>query len=474
MLIPIALLLPTVLGYFVITLVLKKGEKSATGLLERCSMAYPLGMGMLSLQMFLLGLLRVPLTLFAVTSVIAIEIAILAFWARRMGAVLFPRPSFGLLNELRDRGVSPLRKAALVLLACWIAAKLGSVLYEASLRPIFAWDVWANWAVGAKSFYYSRSLLLDVPAGLFFGANTVSRIISYPLHNPLMQVWLGLWAGGFDEVLVKFWSPVTLLSMAGGLYAFARREIGGLAALGIVAVFLGAPLLSYHSIEAYSDLLLGASLFFALLSFVSVMRGRTAYLPLIGAFSAVALFTKNEAPGFVFPLMLSAGAWLWFNRKQEPFAKSLVSLLGPLTAVLPWFLFKFAYSLSLTQDSHTLSPVFHPGVFDYIAGQLATLQNFNILLVALPVLLAVNGRPTKELLHAVFPVAFFALFFIVLYMLIEYYYSTLLMGTVFYRNVLTWYPSLTLVTVLVLRELTMKTESPAPSQAAKPAARRRK
>lgn len=469
MLIPIALLLPTVLGYLVIALALKKGEEPA-GLLERCCMAYPLGMGVLSLQMFLLGLLRVPLTLFALTPVIALEIAGLAFWARRTGAILFPRPSFGLLNELRDRSVSPLRKAALVLLACWIAAKLGSVLYEASLRPIFAWDVWANWAVGAKSFYYSRSLLLDVPADRFFGANTVSRIISYPLHNPLMQVWLGLWAGGFDEVLVKFWSPVTLLSTAGGLYAFARREIGGLAALGIVAVFLGSPLLSYHSIEAYSDLLLGANLFFALFSFVSVMRGRTAYLPLIGAFSAVALFTKNEAPGFVFPLMLSAGAWLWLNRRHGPFAKGMVRLLGPLAAVLPWFLFKFTYSLSLTQDSHTLSPVFHPGVFDYIGGQLATLQNFNILLVALPVLLAVNGRPTKELLHAVFPVAFFALFFIVLYMMIEYYYSTLLIGTVFYRNVLTWYPSLTLVTVLVLQELTMKIGAPA----AKPAARRRK
>ncbi len=471
MLILVALLIPAVLGYLVIALLLKNGDEPAAGLLERCCLAYPLGMGLLTLQMFLLGLLRVPLTLFAVTSVIAIEIAGLAFWLAKARISVFPKPSFGLLSEVRDRSVSPILKAALVLLFCWIAVKLGSVLYEASLRPIFAWDVWANWAVGAKSFYYSHSLLLDVPADRFFGANTVSRIISYPLHNPLMEVWLALWAGGFDEVLVKLWSPVTLLSLAGGLYAFARREIGGLAALGIVAVFLGAPLLSYHSIEAYSDLLLGANLFFALLSFVSVMRGRPAYLPLIGAFSAVALFTKNEAPGFVFPLMLSAGAWLWFNRERQPFAKSLVRLLFPLAAVLPWFLFKFAYSLSLTQDSHTLAPAYHPGVIDYIAGQLFTLQNFNILLVALPVLLAVNGRPTKELLHAIFPVAFFTLFFIVLYMLIDYYYSTLLMGTIFYRNVLTWYPSLALVTVMVLQELMTKATVPVP---AKPVARRRK
>jgi 4-amino-4-deoxy-L-arabinose transferase-like glycosyltransferase len=288
-----------------------------------------------------------------------------------------------------------------------------------------------------------------------------------------MQVWLALWAGYFDESLVKLWSPLMLAAAAGSLYVFARGAMGRAVSLALVAVFLGAPLLSYHSIEAYSDLLVGTNLFCALFSFVRVMQGRRSSLPLVGAFAALALFSKNEAPGFVLPLMLSAGLWLWSERERQPRVSALFRLTAPLALVLPWFLFKFAHSLSLTQDRHALEPAYQAGVADYIFGQLLTLQNFNIILVALPVLLVINGRPSKMLLHALFPPAFFTLFFVVLYMLIEYYHSTLLMGTIFYRNVLTYYPSLALVTAMVLGELLAKTAAPEPDPAARKTKHRR-
>jgi hypothetical protein len=140
-------------------------------------------------------------------------------------------------------------------------------------------------------------------------------------------------------------------------------------------------------------------------------------------------------------------------------------MLSPLLFVVPWFLFKFAYSLSLTQDAHRMEPAWHPGVLEYVVQAVLSFQNYGIVLAALPVLLVLNGRPSRELLHVLFPVAFFAGFFIILYYLIEYYYSTLLMGTIFFRNTMTWYPSAFAVLVLVLGSLLQKTALPAASPA---------
>lgn len=450
-----AILLPTALGLAVLALLFR--DVTDAGLLERLGLSYPLGMGLLTFQMLLLALMRVPLSLASIAPLLAVEAAALAIWAQRTGCVVLPKPSLGLVGELRSAGTPVWRRIAIALLAAWIAAKCGSVLLEASLRPIYAWDAWANWSASAKAFFHARGLLLDAPGDEFFGGGVVSRIRSYPLHNHFLHIWLALWAGGFDEVLVKFWSPFYLLSAAAVLYTVAFRETGRLAALGLVVVFLGSPLLSYHAVEAYSDLMLGTHLALALAAFLRAMRGSRGSWGLVGFFSAAALFTKNEAPGFLFPLFLSAGVFLWTRRKETRFAPDLVRLVAPLAFVAPWFLFKLGHSLSLTQDAHTLQPVWHPGVLSFVVGQLLRFENFGILIPALVVLLVLNGRPSRELLHLLAPVAFHAGFLIILYYLIEYYHSTLLMGTIFFRNTMTYYPAAALVLALVLKELLAKT-----------------
>lgn len=466
-----AIVLPSALGLLATALLFRDDAAPGTGLFDRVCLSYPLGMGLLTFQMFLLALLRVPLALGVIVPLLLAELAGLAFWARRTGTTVFPKPSFGLWQELGNRETGALTRLGLAALAAWAAVKIGSVFFEASLRPIFAWDAWANWSASAKAFFFARGLLLDAPAADLFGAGVVSRIQSYPLHNHLLQIWMALWAGGFDEVLVKFWTPVYLLSMAAALYGFAHREIGRLAALCLVVIFLSSPLLSYHAIEAYSDLLLGANLFFALLSLLRAMRGSAGSWPLVGFFSAVALFTKNEAPGFILPLLLSATYFLWTNRSRLPFTGALVRLLAPFAFVAPWFLFKFTYALSLTQDAHQLAPAWHAGVLTFVVKQFLSFQNFGILFATLAALLLLNGRPSRELLHAFFPVAFFASFFIILYYLIEYYYSTLFLGTIFFRNTLTYYPAACLVTALVIRDLLRKT-APVPAPATPAGGRR--
>lgn len=443
-----AILLPALLGYGVIALLLRNDE--ASGLLERLSLGFPLGASLLTFQMFFLGLLRVPYSVSTLSLLIIAETAVLAVGMRQAGISLLPRPTFGLVKEIGSSKTGALARAAMAILVLWIVLKLGSVIAETLLRPIYAWDAWVNWSATAKLFLGAKGLMLEVPAADFFGRGAVSRIISYPLHNPLMQVWTGLWTGSFDDVLAKAWTPVYLLSAAGLLYSFAWREVGRLTSLVLTVLFLSSPLLSYHAIEVYSDFPLGVHFLFALISLLFALRGRDGFWPLVGAYAAAALFTKNEAPGFVFPLLLSAGVAIWSRRREAPVLGRAARVLTPLFLVAPWFVFKAVYSLSLTQDAHALEPVAQPGVLAKVAAEFLSLQNFNILFPALPVLFALHGRPTREVLHVAFPIVFYACFFIILYILIPYYYDTLFKGTVFFRNTLTYYPSAFLLAVLLL------------------------
>ena len=73
----IALFIPFVLGFLLITIILRESEE---GLIDRLCLSYPVGMGLLTMQMFLLGILKVPLTLTYTSIPIFIEIAVLSIW----------------------------------------------------------------------------------------------------------------------------------------------------------------------------------------------------------------------------------------------------------------------------------------------------------------------------------------------------------------------------------------------------------
>jgi hypothetical protein len=444
-----ALLLPSLLGFCILALLLR--DDGNTPLLERLCLSFPLGAGFLTMQMFVLGLLRVPLTLPFTALPVAFEVIALSAWIARKRIPAIPKPSFGLIEELFSSRTGRARKAALALLALWAGIKLASVFVETGLRPIYAWDSWANWSVGAKLFYYAKSLLLDVPAADFFTRGAVLRITSYPVHNPLMQMWLSLWTGRFDEVLVKFWTPVYLLSMSLYLYQFAQRELNRIAAMGLLVIFLGSPLLSYHAVEVYSDLPLGAYLVFALASFLYAMRGRKSYWPLVGLFLAEAVFTKDEAVFFAAPLLLSAAVYIWRHAKERSERRALlVRLLAPLLLAAPWYVFKFSHALGLGADFIKLEFTFHPEIIWPALLGFLSLENFNVVLFFFPILLLVSGKPSREFLHLLFAVVCYAAFFLSVYVFTTFYYGHFLKGTVFYRNILTYYPGILLLTVLLL------------------------
>jgi hypothetical protein len=451
----IAIFLPTLLGFLILAMVFR--DEQGTGLLERISLAFPLGAGVLTMQMFVLGLFRVPLTLGHIGIPLVVEIALLSFWTIKKKVAFSPRCEWGLRDDITSSKNPLMKKVALVLLIVWIGAKLLSVFVKTDLMPIYAWDSWANWSTGAKLFYFTKGLLLDAPPEDFFSGGAVLRITSYPLHNPLMQVWMSLWTGAFDEVLVKFWSPVYLLAMTVSLYLIASRELGRLAALALVVMFLSSPLLSYHATEVYSDLPLSVYLFLASVSFLNAMRGRHSYWFLLGLFSAEAMFTKDEALFFVAPLLLSAFIFVWQTSDVAARRWQAVrAIVGPVLLVVPWYLFKFSHALGLGVNNIRFEFTFHPEIIKSVVMQVLTLANFNIFFIFPVILLIIGGKPSLEILSLFAATACYALFFIMLYMFTTFYYLHFSQGTIFNRNLLTYYPVVALLTVLLLKRIGLR------------------
>jgi len=448
----VALAIPSILGFLIVSLLLR--EETSSGLFERLCLALPLGMGLITVQMFLLALSRIPLTLGYVAMPVLIEIVVLYWGIRKRGVALVPTPSFGLFREIFGADSPGIKKISLLVLLALVALKIGSILVETYLRPIFAWDSLANWSASAKVFYDSQGLLLDARPEDFFGKGLLDRNANYPPHNPLMQVWMSLWIGHFDEVLVKFWSPIYLLSMSGYLYGFMARETSRLIALSMIVFLLSSPLLSIHSIEVYSDVPLSVYILFSLIMFSFVQKGKYSYGKLMGLFSAEALFTKDEAPFFVLPLFLAAAAFFWLNRDQGPLPrKSAVSLLAGLLLAVPWFVFKFSHHLGFGADYVVTEFTWRPEMAWKVFLLLTSFQNFNVFFLFLPILMMVAGRPPKEFLYLATPVLGYAMFFILVYTLTTFFSENLMFSTAVFRNSLTYYPSICLLTALVIKRI---------------------
>jgi hypothetical protein len=451
----VALAIPTILGFLAISILLR--NDATCGLSERLCLAYPLGMGFLTIQMFLLALMHVPLRLGYVAAPIMVEILGLFLLIRKRKIAFTRTPSFEIFNEIVGADVHWLKKLPLIILTALVVVKIGTIFVETYLRPIFAWDSFANWSAGAKAFYYSHSLLLNTSPEDFFGKGLLNRNANYPPHNPLMQVWMSLWIGHFDEVFVKFWSPVYLLAMSIYLYVIMAKETSRLIALSMLVLFLSSPLMSVHSIEVYSDVSLSVYVLFSLIMFLLAMRGKREYWALIGFYSAEALFTKDEAPFFVIPLLMAAIIFYWQNREQGLIPrKAPVALFATLLLAAPWFIFKFSHHLGFGADYVTVEWTVRPEMAWRVVTLLLSFQNFNVFFLFFPLLLILTWRLTKEFVFLCLPVLCYALFFMLVYTLTEFFSGRLMFNTAIFRNTLTYYPSICLLTTLLIKTMMLR------------------
>jgi len=458
-----ALVLPAFVGYLFVTWWSRSEE--GRGPFERLFLGFGIGTGMITFEMFLLGLLRVPLQ-GTVISIMQIASAIL------LGYLLYRsrtswREIFGLAVVHPDAlpvKTTFLRRFVVLLVIAWILAKILFVLYEGFFLPEHTSDSWEHWSLGAKFLYYEKGLALDPANEHFFGTGYL-KIQRYPLNVPLMQVWASICLGEAHEIYMKVWNALLFVSMVGLLFCALRRKTTRTIAL-LASFFLSTvPLLTYHALTAYADLPLG---FYALAGLVCYwdivdtrQSGRSGgprgMLVLMGTCAALCAWTKVE--GLFYVAAFSASLILYFLTTGMPLKRGIAYLTPLALIVAPWYAFLLFIGVPISYGEgkmlgEAIAQGIHFQVIPMIAEQVLFSANFNIIFLVFFLLMVLGYRSiVRSGLAYLYSVTLAVMvMFLVLYLGTEAYRWVMNLTAV-NRNILTFIPMMFYLAALTAHRL---------------------
>src|SRR6185503_4370161 len=152
-----------------------------------------------------------------------------------------------------------------------VAASVVLAVIEAAM-PMSAWgnwDAWAIWNLKAKAFWFARAVPRDFLQEPLFNFMHPD----YPPGLPLLQAFLGYYAGGLHESLLRGLSVLFHLMLA----TMLARLLGDLG-VGryrwlLAGCYACIPKVLDQASSGYADLLLSSALAGSLVCIVRAMRG---------------------------------------------------------------------------------------------------------------------------------------------------------------------------------------------------------
>lgn len=330
-----ALLLFLFAGHLVLSFIEGKG-KCAQGRAFRLAAAYPLGVGIVTFQMFLTSLASLPYSIFGI--VLPWAVAALLLWGFRKNFPAFlpaARPSTAPADR-RPARWTRLEIAALAI----VGFQCLYVLVRALTFPLIGYDAFAHWWFKANTFFIDQQIS---PSNMING---------YPLLVSLAPTWIYLCLGEINDQLAKILYPGFFMSLSVLFYHTAKRLTSRTLAALFTAMLATVPQVVRHGgglslnwsadYVGYADLplavyLMAGAAFFCL--FVKTQERPSLLLSML--FFGFGAWTKNEGlPLAAFGLLLAA-AYLFYTRPMRQAITATLSGLGLLLClVLPWMAYK--------------------------------------------------------------------------------------------------------------------------------------
>jgi hypothetical protein len=283
-----------------------------------------LGLCLLPLSLFLLGLGGVPVGRF---TVLGAAVAPIVFGAIRRAGVPdpAPRPGGGRLDRVE--------KALLAM----VLFGLGTVALSNVTFPLRDWDGRATWNLKA-TLLASEGQVLG-PA--FTDVNRFQPHPRYPLLWPLAQSSVYLAAGRRDALVARSLSTLALAGLAAILFAETRRARGRPTALALTALLCTVPALTAWidggAIGGYADPILAAFAGAALAAGLASRDGRAGAGAVCGVFLAGAVLTKVDglahAAGLLAALAVAALVGRDRGRRRVLLRGAAVAALFAIAAV---------------------------------------------------------------------------------------------------------------------------------------------
>lgn len=449
-----ALLLPTVTGLLLVSFFSMSDGRQT--FLEKLFLGYGIGIGMITLEMFILGLFGLKYSVLLISSILIAVIIFLYYRISKSKVNFFAAVGLGhqdgvLGGFLKEKG-SRLNKAFIVFLSGWIILKIIFVIHESVIWPVYDWDSLATWSSLAKFFSYERGLALTLTDDNFFGRE-YRAYYSYPLHVPLMQTWIFLCTGETHETFMKVGMPLYFVSMIGLIFFAVKRETSSLSAL-LPAFFLSSvPLLTYHAVTTYADLPLGYYSLAAMTCFWRYIdsaedgnRGSNGALILMTASILLGMWTKIEGLFFTAAFAISLSLFLLLNKR--PFKKFLFYLIPVVIMIATWSIFLYALNLKLDFSKGKFAAGFHLKALPMIWDQIMSSGNFNVVffflfIISLIAWKRILGTHIKYILIILFSVM---AMFVYVYLKSDYHWAV--DPASINRNILTFIPTMYYVAAL--------------------------
>jgi hypothetical protein len=301
----LALLLPVLLGALWLNLIMPVPRPARTVLV----LGNGTLIGLLLIPQFMWGLdfLGVPLSFGAtgiLTSIlIIIAIALQLARRKRVPALLAPDPT-------AFSSMPTSHQMLFIALLCLVILRCITLGLEVLWRPLFPWDATMHWATKARVWFEFRSIMPFVESNVWvsMGGDNVftDRHPDYPHTVPLLQVWMNLAIGRWDESLMNL--PWLLCLMAMGCAFYGQLRVAGVSALiamGFTYMLLSMPLINIHvALAGYADLFLGATYCAALMAFHNWLTTRCRAQALLAVFFAIGcMLVKTEGIPWAFTLI---------------------------------------------------------------------------------------------------------------------------------------------------------------------------
>jgi hypothetical protein len=318
----IALLLPVLLGGLWLNLLIP-AQAIARPLLV---LSHGTLLGLLLIPLFMWGLNAVGLPLSFITTaslvggliVLALTASVLR--ARNVRATYRAEPRFS--------SIPAAQRALFIFLLLLLLVRLATLGLEIVWRPLFPWDATMHWATKARVWFEYKDMLpfVDYQVWLNMGGESVftDRHPEYPPIIPLLQVWMNLATGQWDESLMNLPWLLCLIALGGAFYSQLRVSgVGPVIAIVGTYLLLSMPLLNIHvALAGYADLFLGA---FYCGGMMALYNWRAKSQPWQGllaiCFALSCPLVKNE--GFLWCLTFIP-AVVFTVKTQHKFAKLLV------------------------------------------------------------------------------------------------------------------------------------------------------
>lgn len=281
---------------------------SAKDNLLAIGVSYGLGVGLISMQLYLYSSIGIPWQRSTILIPLIILIAGILFKKRKKLFFSLPKiPSLRLIDKLIIFG---------------ILISILYVIFEAVLRPATAWDTWADWLLLAKIFFINGKI---TPAMIFYIKSV------YPLTINLLGTFVYIMLGKVDDTAVLITSSAFYAYLAILFFASLYKQFGIRYALIFTFLLVSTQNFVRHGgrLEAgLADLPLGYLSFTSVILLFRYMKdSRIKTFLLLNTFLAITSLIKFEGLTLTFFIAICSLSVIYKNKHYNHILLFLVWIL---------------------------------------------------------------------------------------------------------------------------------------------------